>query len=159
MGMLPEGLSFVRAEREPVWVDIIQSDLTKPKFRVKVGQLSVDRFKRLLSKSTLPAGVRPNSKAAEQHAHQFNVKYCKTVVLGWEGLTVENLEAILAGDDVLAGDALEEWRESGREMQHSNELAVYLHENTWAENYSNKIFEALQAGAEVDGEIEEESFE
>jgi len=159
MSLLPEGLQLVKEELEPIPVRICQAESSGPWFVVRVNPIPVDKFKRLLAKSSPPSNVRPGSKAAQDHASKFERMYCKAVVRDWEGLTVDNFESLLAGEEVLTGDSMDEWRQEGREIPFSLDLCVYLYQNSWAEKFSNPIFTAVQDRAAEDEEEEEEKNE
>lgn len=159
MSLLPEGLELVKTEKEPIAVRICQAEGSGPWFTVMVNPLSVDRFKRLLGKANPPANVRPNSKAAREYTAKFERTYCKAVIADWEGLTVANLEDLLAGEEMITGDLIEEYRETGKEIEFSLDLATYIYQNSWADKFSNPIFTAIQDGVAEDQEEEDEKNE
>jgi|TARA_R100001163_G_C5011018_1_gene156928 hypothetical protein len=156
MSLLPKGLELVKTEKEPIPVRICQAEGSGPWFTVMVNPLSVDRFKRLLSKSNPPANVRPNSKAARDYTAKFERTYCKAVIADWSGLTIANLEDLLAGEDMISGDAVDDYRESGEEIEFSLDLATYIYQNSWADKFSNPIFTAIQDGVSEEEEEEDE---
>ena len=159
MSLLPEGLELVKTEKEPIPVRICQAEGSGPWFTVMVNPLSVDRFKRLLSKSQPPGNIRPTSKSARDHQAKFERTYCNAVIADWTGLTVQNFEEVLAGEEVLSGSHVEEWRETGKEIEHSLDLATYIYQNSWADKFSNPIFTTLQDGATEEEEEEDEKNE
>tara|TARA_R110000824_G_scaffold88263_1_gene217081 strand:- start:1179 stop:1661 length:483 start_codon:yes stop_codon:yes gene_type:complete len=159
MSLLPEGLELVKIEKEPIPVRICQAEGSGPWFTVLVNPLSVDRFKRLLSKSTLPGGMRPNTKSARDHQAKFERTYCKAVIADWTGLTVQNFEEVLAGEESLMGESVEAWKEEGKEIEHSLDLAVYIYQNSWADKFSNPIFTVIQDGVTEEEEEEDEKNE
>lgn len=159
MSLLPEGLQLVKEELDPIPVRICQDNPTGPWFIVHVEPIAVDKFKRLLTKSSPPSNVRAGSKAAQEHTAKFERMYCKAVVRGWEGLTVDNFESLLAGQESLTGDSMEEWREAGKEIPFSVDLCVYLYQNSWAEKFSNPIFTAIQERGSEDQDEEDEKNE
>ena len=159
MSLLPAGLELVKTEKEPIPVRICQAEGSGPWFTVMVNPLSVDRFKRLLAKSSPPSNVRPHSKAARDYTAKFERTYCKAIIAGWSGLTVANLEDLLAGEDMISGDAIEEFRASAEEIDYSLDLAAYIYQNSWADKFSNPLFTAIQDGASEEEEEEDEKNE
>jgi len=151
MSFLPEGLSLVDKEREPIPVQITRADPSGPPFIVYVNPLSVGEFKDIskqLQRSS-PKGFRPGSKAADKWEMEFAERYCKRVVVDWSGLTGPNFDDINAGSLTIGeGEAKQAFYAAGGQIEHSLEAAIYLHTNTWPETYGDKIFEALQKGAE-----------
>lgn len=159
MSLLPDGLQLVKDELEPLPVRICQADTAGPWFVVSVNPIPVDKFKRLLQKANPPSNVRAGSKAANDFQSKFERTYCKVIIQGWSGLTISNFEHLLAGAEVVSGDDLDDWRESGKEIPYSLDLAVYLYQNSWAEKFSNPVFTAVQDRATEDQEEEEEKNE
>lgn len=156
MALLPVGLSLVRTEREPLAIRICQAESAGPAFFVSVARLSIERFRKLAGKMTLPQGIRVGSKAAREHQQSWEELYCRTVILGWTGLTLQNFESLLAGEDAVGGIDVNEWKKANRELPFSQDLALYIYRNTWADRFGDRIFTALRDGADQDVEEEDE---
>ncbi len=156
MSMLPSGLSLVPFARAPIDVRICQAETVGPAFVVKINRLSIEKFRALAAKMSLPSGIRVGSKAAREHQRQWEDLYCRTVIIGWSGLIVQNVESLLAGDETIGGEDIASWKAKQREIPFDLDLAVYLYRNTWADRFGDLIFAALREGAEQEAEEEDE---
>jgi hypothetical protein len=57
---------------------------------------------------------------------------------------------------MISGDAVDDYRESGEEIEFSLDLATYIYQNSWADKFSNPIFTAIQDGVSEEEEEEDE---
>lgn len=144
---LPEGFEFEDIEMEPIPVPIITADDDGPTFTVLVNALPIKEYRSIFSRITrqdTTGGARQTQANQDRTDRDYLVK----VVAGWTGLTIANWNALVRDKRVLKGP-------KNGEISHTDELSFYIYRNTWPQDYGNKIFEVVQAGAAAAEETEE----
>jgi hypothetical protein len=146
---LPAGLRLVATKKEPIKVRITKAD-PNVAFTCFIARMSAEQITKLGERATLPPGVRPGSPAAKKHQQEYQEYYCKKVIVGWEGLTIDNLRDIWRGDQEIEAD------KSVTEIPYTPEFASFLMTNTLGSRFGALISNALINGADEDEEEREE---
>lgn len=154
MALLPNGLELVEDD-EPISLPICRANPDGPWFQLYVRRISVDRFRSLSQRNQAPQGTKPGSKAAKLHEQKFIESFCRTTLSGWEGLTVDNWEELLPGAKI-SGDSAEDWRDKGKELPFSLELAGYLYQKVWPDKFSDLILRAIKEGVDESEQEDED---
>lgn len=157
MSFLPEGLVLEEDADNTVDTLIIQVDESEPAFNIKVRTLPIKEYRQVFAKLNRQEGGSFRQTNALQD--KVDRDYLKRVIAGWSGLTVDNWNAIvrdgkkLKVDPVLAAKA----KADGKPVtiDYSDDVAFYLYRNTWPQDFGNKIFDVVQAGAAEQEEEEE----
>lgn len=157
--LLPKGLRFVE-RTEPINVEINRADPDGPAFIVEVARISREKFSELVARNRVSGNIDPNSKAAKKADARFQESFCRKAIIGWRGLTTENLRELLPHvnieiDEDEGADA-SEYESGNKEIPYSHELAVFLYRKTWGDDFGEPIFRALKTGSEEDQDREEE---
>lgn len=140
-----EGLELVDSDDKLEDVVICQADDAGPAFKVKVRILPIKEYRTVFNKlNNVSGGGARQTQAAQDKVDR---DYLQRVVKGWSGLTLDNWEMIVRDGRKIAGPKAEELRKKGHEIDHTDEVSFYLYRNTWPQDYGNKIFEVVQAGA------------
>jgi|DEB0MinimDraft_6_1074348.scaffolds.fasta_scaffold03513_3 hypothetical protein len=155
MSILPEGLSF-REVKEPLKLRLVKSESAGPWFTVFINRLGVEDFRRLTSRMKRPAGVREGSKAEREYEAKFTEALVEKAIAGWEGCTPSNLQALLPPKFKIEDS---EDRPEGFEIPFSHELAVWIHNHAFGDQWSERVMSALREGSEEDLDEEEETKE
>lgn len=149
MSFFPEGLDREDDERPPAEVPLVKAESDGPWFTLLVNRISMEEFRSISSAlQSQPRGMRPGSSAAKKAAQQWTERYLKRVLAGWRGCTLANWESICRDGKTFAGPRVQQMRKDKTEIDFSHEAAVYLHENTWPEHFSEPLLEALKAGVD-----------
>jgi hypothetical protein len=151
---LIEGLELVDNEEEVVPTTIVQSEDDGPAFVVDVRIMPIKEYRKVFSKLNREqtGGFRANNSAQDK----MDKDYLDRVIVSWKGLTIANWESIVRDGKKFEGPNVEKLRKSKAEIPHSPENAFYLYRNTWPQDFGNKIFDVVQAGAEAQEAEEEE---
>ena len=152
---LGEGLELVESDDRIEEVVIHQEDDAGPAFKVSVRILPIKEYRSVFAKlnnQNTTGGAR-QSQAAQDKVDR---DYLTRVVKGWSGLTLDNWEAIVRDGKKITGAKADEMRKKNYEIPHSDDLSFYLYRNTWPQDYGNKVFDVVQAGATEDEEAEAE---
>ena len=144
---LPEGVTFeeIPTEDQLIPTNICQADDAGPAFSVNVRILPIKEYRAVFNKIKDNTGGFRQSNSANDKVDR---DYLKRVIKGWSGLTLDNWNLIVRDGKKLSGP-------KNAEIQYSEDAAFYLYRNTWPQDFGNKIFEVVQAGAE-EQEVEEE---
>ena len=156
--LLAKGLRFVE-RTEPINVEINRSDPDGPAFVVEVARISREKFAELVARNRVSGNIDPNSKAAKKADAKFQESFCRKAIVGWRGLTTDNLKELLPHVNIEfdADEADASEYESGqKEIPYSHDLAVFLYRKTWGDDFGEPIFRALKSGSEEDQDREDE---
>lgn len=158
MSFLPEGLVLEEDSDNIVETVIVQTDESQPAFKVNVRVLPIKEYRQVFAKLQ-----RQDSGSFRQtNALQDKVDrdYLKRVISSWSGLTVDNWNAIVRDGKHLKVDAVtaEKAKRDGKPIMvdYTEDVAFYLYRNTWPQDFGNKIFDIVQAGAAEQEEEEEQ---
>lgn len=154
MSFLPDGLELEDIDDNLVDVYVCQADESGPKFSLKVRVLPIKEYRAVFAKlnQSEGGGFRKN----QSNQDKVDRDYLKRVVKGWSGLTVSNWNEIVRDGRKLGGEKMEEYAKQHTEIDFSDDACFYLYRNTWPQDFGNKIFDVLQAGAAEEEEYEEE---
>tara|TARA_Y100000385_G_scaffold161498_1_gene167484 strand:- start:499 stop:975 length:477 start_codon:yes stop_codon:yes gene_type:complete len=154
MSFLPDGLELEENDDNLVDVYVCQADEAGPKFNLKVRILPIKEYRSVFAKlnQTEGGGFRKN----QNNQDKVDRDYLRRVVKGWEGLTVSNWNEIVRDGRKLGGDKLSTFEKNQTEIEFSEDACFYIYRNTWPQDFGNKIFDILQAGAAEEEEYEED---
>lgn len=153
MGFLPEGLELERSDEELVPVNICQADDDGPSFVVQVRMLPIKEYRKVFRRLQQDqGGFRQNNSQQDK----VDRDYLDKVVVGWDGLTIANWNALVRDGKKITGDNVDEFEKKKAEIPHSSDAAFYVYRNSWPQDFGNKVFEVVQQGAEEEYEEEED---
>lgn len=150
---LPEGYALEDDDNKIIPVTICQGTDEDPPFVVDVRVLPIKEYRAVFAK--LQKSQDGGFRQAKDAQDKVDRDYLNKVVRGWNGLTPGNWNYLvrdgkkLVVDSSLTGNVK-------KEIAFSAEAVFYLYRNTWPQDFGNKVFEAVQAGA-AEQEEEEES--
>ena len=139
---LEEGFELEELEDDKVDVPIVQAEDDGPTFTAKVRLLPIKEYRKVFAKLNQQGGGFRQNKAAQD---KVDKDYLERVVKGWEGLTVDNWNAICRDGNVLK--APEGVKPEDAVVKFSQEALFYLYRNTWPQDFGNKVFDVVQEGA------------
>lgn len=157
MSFLPEGLTLEESTDNVVETLIVQTDESQPAFKVNVRILPIKEYRQVFAKLQRQdtGGFRQNNAVQDK----VDRDYLKRVISGWSGLTVDNWNAIVRDGKTLKVDpaTAAKAKADGKSVviEYSDDVAFYLYRNTWPQDFGNKIFDVVQAGAAEQEEEEE----
>ncbi len=157
MSFLPEGLTLEESTDNVVETLIVQTDESQPAFKVNVRILPIKEYRQVFAKLQRQdtGGFRQNNAVQDK----VDRDYLKRVISGWSGLTVDNWNAIVRDGKTLKVDpaTAAKAKTDGKSVtiEYSDDVAFYLYRNTWPQDFGNKIFDVVQAGAAEQEEEEE----
>lgn len=152
LDFLPTGMSLSEPEDTTKQVEIC-TDVNGVTFTVEVKKLSPSQFQAVARQlgQGVPKGVKPGSPAAERAETTIMRNLSRKIVVGWEGLTVDNFEECDAsGRKVELGESAD----ASVEIPFSHEAAAYLFVNSWGAKIVDPILEAVRTAAEKDEDEE-----
>lgn len=148
---LPEGYALESADDKVIPVTICQGTDEDPPFVVDVRVLPIKEYRSVFAKlqRSQDGGFRQTKDAQDK----VDRDYLDRVVKGWKGLTAGNWNYLVRdGKKLITENSVVAKKEIG----HSTDAAFYMYRNTWPQDFGNKIFEAVQAGAAEQEEEEED---
>ena len=148
MSMLPSGLELLDAP-DFVPLRICKADPDGPWFTVSIKRISVGQFRALAQRHAAPAGVKPGTRAGQQHEAKFVEAFTRAVIEGWEGLTLENWEAMFPGARI-GGESQGEWRKSQKQIPYTPELAAHIYAKAWPDRFGDLVLQTIREGAEAE---------
>jgi hypothetical protein len=151
---LPEGFALEEADDKILPVTICQGTDEDPPFTVEVRVLPIKEYRAVynkLNRGTEGGGFRQNKDAQDK----VDRDYLNRVVKGWSGLTAGNWNYLVRDGKKLVINASDS-KTVKSQIVYSQDAAFYLYRNTWPQDFGNKIFETVQAGALEQEEEEEE---
>lgn len=148
---LPDGLELEDKGSETVPIGICQAEDDGPEFKIQVKVLPIKEYRKIYKRlQSDDGGFRSNNSAQDKADRD----YIDKVIAGWSGLTVANWNRIVRDGKTLGGAKVAEMAAKKAEIKFSAEAAFYLHRNTWPQDFGNKVFKAVQEGAEAAEEDE-----
>lgn len=137
---LPKGLKLVQEERPPKWIPIAQADAEGPVFEIQMAYMGYRRFR----DSMMDDGDGARTTQAAINAQR---KLLDKVILGWKGLTLENLVEILRIEGTIQIDVDAKGAgafKEGDELPFDRDTLWMLYQNAWPEAFQNVIMLVLR---------------